>query len=1006
MFRRNETARHPLGFKLLHRLRGHKGQIHQIAWSPDGQVLASSSDDGTIRLWDMKTGRTKRVFNVGKDPVFSLAWSPSGEVLASGSYDGAIRLWHSTSGTLQGILLGHADPIRSLSWSPDERILASGSDDYTVRFWDPSTGELVDVLRGHASHVTSIAWSPNGQRIASASDDKTVRLWDSSGQTEQILEGHSGFVLAVSWASDGVTLASGSSDRTICLWDTIAGTRTRVIEGHTSSVRCVLFLSGNQLLASKSLDNTVRLWNTCTWESVAVLNEPTLLPNWYTCLACHPASPTLATLDEYDEAVRVWELSLERLLATTTAVPSAQYVNAKVILVGDTGVGKTGLALVLTGQPFRPTESTHGRHVWVLNRQETPSRPDQQEIREILLWDVAGQPGYRLIHQLHLNEVSLAVITIDARSEIDPLAGIHYWIRALRQATRTQRSPVSSAKMLLVAARVDRGGLAISASRMAKLVRDLGFEQYFETSAKEQWGIKELLRAIQDSINWQSLPKVVSTRLFQQIRTFLIGEKGEGRLLCSMDDLYRTFRKTTEASYGDADLSAEFETCIGSLESQGLIQKLSFGNLVLLQPELLDAYASAIVDAARDEPDGLGCILEESVLAGGFRMSQNERVSNKAEERLLLIAAVEEMLRYEIALREQTAAGPVLIFPSQLTREWPEAPAPEGQTVVFRFEGPLTNAYATLIVRLSRTGFFVKEETWKDATIYSSAAGGLCGVWKREIEEGKGEFVLFYNSRSSEETRFLFEDHICAHLQRWALPETFSRHRIFACPKCGEVVTERQADRRRERGFLSINCPVCDAEVSLLDGKERLGAELPSAMPNLNREANDARDRDMASITLAGKRATNDFDLFISYSEEDAEWVHNWLLPSLEKKGIYAYTRANFEVGVPILDNIELAVEGCRKTLLVMTPSWVEREWSAFETLLLQTTDPTGLRRRLLPLLLKECNRPRHISIFEYANFTQPDRHEYELQRIIDAIHDRRALSRPGEHNLPETHYS
>ena len=102
---------------------------------------------------------------------------------------------------------------------------------------------------------------------------------------------------------------------------------------------------------------------------------------------------------------------------------SSRYVNAKVILLGDTGVGKSGLGLVLSGQPYQPTDSTHGRNVWTLDAQEVETPTGGTQTREILLWDLAGQPGYRLIHQLHLGEVAVALLVFDSRSETDPFAG-------------------------------------------------------------------------------------------------------------------------------------------------------------------------------------------------------------------------------------------------------------------------------------------------------------------------------------------------------------------------------------------------------------------------------------------------------------------------------------------------------------------------------------------------------------------------------------------------------
>src|SRR5215471_2627253 len=123
---------------------------------------------------------------------------------------------------------------------------------------------------------------------------------------------------------------------------------------------------------------------------------------------------------------------------------STYYTNAKVVLVGDSGVGKSGLGLVLSGQSFVPTESTHGRHVWIFESKETEHDKKIKETRETFLWDLAGQSGYRLIHQLHLDEAAVALVVFDAQSETDPFGGIQYWERALRQAQQMQRISTSS----------------------------------------------------------------------------------------------------------------------------------------------------------------------------------------------------------------------------------------------------------------------------------------------------------------------------------------------------------------------------------------------------------------------------------------------------------------------------------------------------------------------------------------------------------------------------------
>src|SRR5262249_17876469 len=160
-----------------------------------------------------------------------------------------------------------------------------------------------------------------------------------------------------------------------------------------------------------------------------------------------------------------------------------------------------------------------------------------------------------------------------------------------------------------------------------------------------------------------------------------------------------------------------------------------------------------------------------------------------------------------------------LIFPSQLTRENPDLPDPPGKTVAFTFDGPVVSVYATLAVRLSHSGAFVKKELWQNAAAYTARVGGTCGMFLRQPEEGRGELTLFFDAAASEETRFQFEEYVQTHLQRRALPDSLRRRRFFVCPdpECGTPVTDLQAQKRRQRGFDWIACNVCGGRVSLLD---------------------------------------------------------------------------------------------------------------------------------------------------------------------------------------------
>lgn len=854
------------GFKLLHTLRGHDVPIGRIAWSPDGQLLASSSYDHTIRLWDLQTGTLYRELTGHRRSVKSVAWTPDGQRLASGSDDTTVRIWDVATGELQQTLPGHYDGVRAVAWSPDGQILASGGEDTTIHLWT-NQGTLKQTLAGHTRAINSLAWSPDGHLLASSADDATIRLWDRSREEAvRLLTGHAEMVSCVTWSLDGAHLASASLDHTIRIWNPVAGRQTFVLEGHTGDITSVSFSADGHILASKSTDHTVRIWRCGTWETVSVLKEPSSR-YWFAGLAFHPTTAVLATLDATGKAIRLWDIETELLLqmqqgqalhvsseaggAITTTIPltSSLYTNAKVVLVGDSGVGKSGLGLVLTGQPFVPTESTHGRRVWMFEHTQIEFADQRQETRETLLWDLAGQPSYRLIHQLHLNEVAVALVVFDARSETDPFAGVQYWDRALRQAQRVRGDAALPLQKFLVVARADRGGIPVSRERLTHLLDELNCAQFFETSAKEGWQIAELGAAIRAAIDWSLLPRVSSTELFQRIQRFLIAEKEAGRLLSSEEDLYHTFLRSGLAHPTTADLRNQFTTCIRLVESQGLIRRFNFGKLVLLQPELLDAYASALVNAAKADPEGLGSIHEETVQVVDARMPADERINDTAQEELLLIATIEDLLRHEVVLREQIDGGVLLVFPSQLTREYPALADPEGKAVVFTFEGPVLNIYATLTVRLTHSGMFRKQELWRNAATYRAQVGGTCGVVLHEIEEGRGKVTLFFTPDTSEETRFHFEEYVWNHLRRRSLAERVKRQRMFVCPNptCGEAMTERHAEKRRNLGFTTINCPVCDTTISLLDREERLTGARSPVTYDMDKAA-DARRNDETEV--------------------------------------------------------------------------------------------------------------------------------------------------------------
>jgi hypothetical protein len=712
-------------------------------------------------------------------------------------------------------------------------------------------------------------WSPDGQVIVAPDRAGSIGFYAGDAlRLLQTLRGHDDMVYSVDISPDSKLVASGASDRTSRIWDLSTGKRLVTLECQ-SGVGSVKFSPDGSLLATKQLEQ-VQLWRCRDWECVAKipLGSTTGLGG----IAFHPSLPLFAAKDNKSHLIYCYTIDYALLDDAGIRSVSRRYVNAKVVLLGDTGVGKSGLGLVLSGQEYQPTDSTHGRRVWTFDATEVEVPNAGKQTREVLLWDLAGQPGYRLVHQLHLNEIAVALLVFDSRSETDPFSGVKHWVRALAQARRLDETAVPL-RTYLIAARADRGGVPVSLERVQAMVDDLGLDGFFETSAKTGWHITELTDAIKGAIDWDALPMVSSSALFDSIKQFLIEEKQQGRVLCTADDLFRGFLRVNPDAGDHNTLRDSFETCIGRVESRDLIRRLHFGGLVLLQPELLDSYASALVQAAKEEPDGLGFIKEADALDGRFRLSAEERIADPVQERLLLIATVEELLRHEIALKEPTNQGMDLVFPSQFTRERPDAPDIPGRDVTFAFEGPLHSIYASLAVRLAHSSLFRRQTMWQNAASYTAAVGGTCGIHLRELEEGRGELALFYDEQAGAAVRGHFETYVGEHLQQRALPGTIVRRAIRSCPACGYVLPDDLVRGRLTRGLYTVRCPMCDDSVIALRDDEPSAATAEAAVSEMNRSADEQRDRNVAETRLKGKVETGDFDVFLCHNSKDKPQV-------------------------------------------------------------------------------------------------------------------------------------
>lgn len=931
------------GIHLLRTLQGQQKNVNCLAFDPTGKILASAGSDQMINLWGVNSGQLIRTLKGHTETIRLLNFDAAGGLLASGGDDGTLQIWDVTSGKLVRTLAGHAQGVTTAAFGPTGETLMTGGRDNTVRLWDVVTGKALRTFEEHQGHITSVGFDPVKPMVVSASADGWLQLWDlTNGRLLRSLD-HNRLsqitVKSLAFHPRGTVLATGGNAFTVQLWESTSYSLIRTLEGHTDRIDAVAFLSDGEFLASQSADGMVRLWNSRSWEPMAAMTLPRDLSA--PVVVFHPKLPLLAMVAEMPTAQRedgrnlihICEMKLDVLLsAKRKAIRSVHHMTAKIVLVGDSGVGKTGLGWRLAHGDFKEHASTHGQQFWVLD-QLGRQRSDGTEC-EAILWDLAGQTDYRLTHALFVDDADLALVLFDPTDGRDPLHGVEFWLKQLRVVGTKLVDSQNACPTILVGARSDRGDARLSSEELDEFCVKRGIVGgYLSTSALKGEGLGELLRKMRLLISWDEKPAIVTTITFKRIKDYVLQLKESPhhtQVIVSRQFL-REWLEETDDDWVFTD--AEMMTAVGHLANYGYVRILRTSKgeeVILLAPELLNNLAASFVLEARRNPLGLGSLEENRLVEGRYEFRELENLPK--EETAVLIDSVTLMfIEHNICFRETDPLGgqSYLVFPELINMKGPtkEGGGSTDAGVAYTVSGAVENVYASLVVLLGYSERFRRTKAkWRSQAQYEVGDGLICGFRQDDEREGELDLVLYFGTNVGAPVRSLFQGLFESFLARRNL--TVFRYEPVICENGHTINRAVVRERLRNRKDFTF-CAECGEKAPLYKPDEPIQlTQTDRRKVDDQRRFAERRTRFEQAVfqimSFVKDRGLDVPECFISYAwgdQEQERWVERTLAPDLQKAGIKIVLDRweNSRIGMSVPSFIQ-RIERCDRVIVVGTP--------------------------------------------------------------------------------------
>jgi GTPase SAR1 family protein len=549
------------------------------------------------------------------------------------------------------------------------------------------------------------------------------------------------------------------------------------------------------------------------------------------------------------------------------------YATAKMLIVGESGVGKTDLALCITAGKIRQDIERNELHCWLIENLDFGSRAPQTY--ELFVWDLPSRPDYRLIHPLLIADVDLALIVIDPTKIRESHHIIDFWMAQLMHR-REDQCPT-----ILVGTRIDRGTATLRQEDLTEFCTQHNITGgYIGTSARTGEGITELINKIASLIKWQDITTNVPQE-FSAIKQFVLSLKANSRRILMTPTVFqREVNKNTEKKLSLSNI----ESALHVLKAHGhviLLQDSRGKQWILLNPNLLVKLASSFVDEARRNTKGLGALQEEYLLQNKYPFPELQGVSSK-DAKILVDATTLLFIERNLCFRETLNNQTFLVFPTLIQEKRPKITDVESiDDVSYKITGAVDTAYAMLVVLLGYTTSFIRTHQWENQAQYELDEGEICGFRQIVIQNGESDLVLYYAKNTPEYAKPLFQGYFEKFLGKRDV--NIVRYQPVTCKnkKCNERLDRNIIIESLDKNLQVIFCNYCGSKVILSNIKTNISKKTEqNVLLEKGERFTMLRTKFESALTpikrLLEKQKVNNPTCFISYSwgvPEHERWV-------------------------------------------------------------------------------------------------------------------------------------